>query len=662
METLASLQARGDLYTRQLINERQRIAQLQSKLAEVNQNIVSTRESNKAKAIQLLNINNHATKYKAGSPSTTKSNKTKLSPCRPSREANTRADGLNPTKTAMENQRKMIKSLEGRLNLALTRRNSIQTENNVIKEKINMLRRKICNDNTNRDSIEKELRAIQERMGEIMSRAAVASEQTGKIEEQRNQMLKHHMEGEEAFREEYERLSAYVAEQARLLGESIATVANDVVAASGSGSGSAANVKQSRRSSATASGAIEADGDTQNGVAYLYEIRLLEDKLRQLDADYEATRRHLEITDESIRTNEAHLRRLRDISGLDSIDDIIEAFVRHEDEAFSLFCYIQALNQEIDETMEENSRIEHELEASTRRQRRQESQRAAVVGKYKDALKEAEEERRQMNTIAREGRQTVQKIAANVQGLYFKLRCRQLEAAANNGTGRATPGSSSSSASLEGADKDSSCSSHKNTSRCRPQLPIADRKLTIATGEEISERNILHHMELIEKRTCEIIASYAKRLASSKARAQRRPSVIMVSSGEQYIFGGIPMCCQVSHQKTSILLLHFFLFPSPLQSPKLFQLQARTPFASTEEGDNESDASSSESDEDSSDEDEDGGRPVSVQDIWLEAAALVRPKSASGASQSIGLKAMRSMTPPGAAGAPPNPKTRNTII
>ena len=539
METLASLQARGDLYTRQLINERQRIAQLQSKLAEVNQNIVSTRESNKAKAIQLLNINNHAAKYKAGSP-TAKSNNSKTSTCRPTREAYTRADGLNPTKTAMENQRKMIKSLEGRLNLALTRRNSIQTENNVIKEKINMLRRKICIDNANRDGIEKELRAIQERMGEIMSRAAVASEQTDKIEEQRNQMLKHHMEGEEAFREEYERLSAYVAEQARLLGESIATVANDVVAASGSGSGSgsgsAANVKQSRRSSvATASGAIEADGDTQNGVAYLYEIRLLEDKLRQLDADYEATRRHLEITDETIRTNEAHLRRLRDISGLDSIDDIIEAFVRHEDEAFSLFCYIQALNQEIDETMEENSRIEHELEASTRRQRRQESQRAAVVGKYKDALKEAEEERRQMNAIAREGRQTVQKIAANVQGLYLKLRCRQLEAAANNGTGRSTSGSSSSSSSalLEGADKDSSCSSHKNTSRCRPQLPIADRKLTIATGEEISERNILHHMELIEKRTCEIIASYAKRLASSKARAQRRPSVIMVCSDEQ---------------------------------------------------------------------------------------------------------------------------------
>ena len=530
-ETLASLQARGDLYTRQLVNERQRIAQLQSKLAEIHQNITSTRESNKAKAIQLLNLNNHvATKCKASSLSTKANTGT-------SREAYTRADGLNPTKTAMENQRKMIKSLEGRLNLALTRRNSIQTENNVIKDKINMLRRKICNDNANRESIEKELRAIQERMGEIMDRAAVASEQTDKVEEQRDQMLKQHMEGEEAFREEYERLNAYVVEQARLLGESIATVANDVVAASASASasgGSGTNgvnrsgfKKESpRRSSvATSPGAIEPDGDTQNGVAYLYEIRLLEDKLRQLDADYEATQKHLATTDASIQTNEEHLRRLREISGLESIDDIIESFVRHEDEAFSLFCYIQGLNQEIDETLEENARIEHELETNTRRQRRQESQRAAVVEKYKDALKEAEEERRQMNTIAREGRQTVQKIAANVQGLYFKLRCRQLEAAIDGRAG-----------SLVGLGMSNPTTSHNNnTSKRRPKLPVTDRKLTIATGEEISERNILHHMELIEKRTCEIIASYAKQLASSKAKARRRPSVIMVSSDEHLL-------------------------------------------------------------------------------------------------------------------------------
>jgi len=73
-----------------------------------------------------------------------------------------------------------------------------------------------------------------------------------------------------------------------------------------------------------------------------------------------------------------------------------------------------------------------------------------------------------------------------------------------------------------------------------------------------------------------------------------------------------------------------FFFPSFIsQSPKLFQLQARTPLAPAKEGDEEMDPSISESDEDSSDEDEDGGRPVPVQNMRLEAARLIRPKSAS---------------------------------
>lgn len=98
-----------------------------------------------------------------------------------------------------------------------------------------------------------------------------------------------------------------------------------------------------------------------------------------------------------------------------------------------------------------------------------------------------------------------------------------------------------------------------------------------------------------------------------------------------------------------------------LQSPKLFQFQTRNPLAPAKEGDNETDAasSSSGSDEDFSDEDEDGGRPVSVNEIRLEAAAMIRPKSAS-ASHNISPKAMRTMTPPDAATT--NTNTRNTII
>lgn len=471
------------------------MASLQTKLSEANQNIASVRESNKQKAIVVLN--KHANT---------------------ANDAHTRADGLNPTKIALGTQRKAVRSMEGRLNKALVRRNTIETENNAVKDKINMLRSKMCNGNINRACIEKELKMIQERMDDIMRRAAIASDQTDKLVEQRNLLLKENLDEEEMFRAEYDRLSAYVAEQARLLGESIA--ASDVVASTRGGA--------NRHSS-------NGDTDPEDGgsdrlrptPAPVDDIRQLQEKLDRLDADYEASNQHLKATDEKNRHYDENLKLLQQVSGLESIDDIIDAFVKHEDESFSLFSYIQAINQEIDDIVEENTRLEGELEAYTKDQMQQEKKRAAVVSKYKDILKEAEEERRKMNSIAREGRTTVQKIAAKVQGLYLELRCRQLEQLESS--------SSPATSSTSGGDGDPSSSSTANDP-LRSKLhirPYMDRKLTMCTGKEISERNILHHMELIERRTCEIITVYAKRLASSK-KAQRQPNVILVC---------VVMCC-----------------------------------------------------------------------------------------------------------------------
>ena len=52
---MEELQARGDLYTRQLIKEKRRIETLQTQLNDVHSKIATTRESNKQKAISLLN-------------------------------------------------------------------------------------------------------------------------------------------------------------------------------------------------------------------------------------------------------------------------------------------------------------------------------------------------------------------------------------------------------------------------------------------------------------------------------------------------------------------------------------------------------------------------------------------------------------------------------
>ena len=54
-ETLAALQSRGDHYTRQLLQEKQRVAQYHTQLKEIQNEISRVREENKQKAVDLLN-------------------------------------------------------------------------------------------------------------------------------------------------------------------------------------------------------------------------------------------------------------------------------------------------------------------------------------------------------------------------------------------------------------------------------------------------------------------------------------------------------------------------------------------------------------------------------------------------------------------------------
>ena len=109
-ESLSALQERGDRFTRQLLQEKQRVARLEASLKEVTNAIQETRCQNKKQAIKLLN--KHTTTAK---------------------DAYQRVDGINPTRLAEANQKKLLSNLECRLEKALVRQSGIDTENNKMK-------------------------------------------------------------------------------------------------------------------------------------------------------------------------------------------------------------------------------------------------------------------------------------------------------------------------------------------------------------------------------------------------------------------------------------------------------------------------------------------------------------------------------------------------
>ena len=111
--TLASLQQRGDVFTRSMLNSKRRVSQLTDAIREADDLILKNRDRTKKKAIGLLNLHS-------------------LTP----HEAYQRADGLNPTKLADINQKKLVANLESRLNKALIRHSEVVNENNGIKAKV----------------------------------------------------------------------------------------------------------------------------------------------------------------------------------------------------------------------------------------------------------------------------------------------------------------------------------------------------------------------------------------------------------------------------------------------------------------------------------------------------------------------------------------------
>ncbi|KAL9190768.1 hypothetical protein ACHAXT_000474 [Thalassiosira profunda] len=523
--SIDALQARGDLFTRKLIQEKQRTARLEIELNDVNAKITALRESNKDKAMRLLNKH-------TSTPN----------------DAYHRVDGVQPTVLAETNQKGLVKKLESKLGQALLRRNQVENENTAIKGKIDKLRRKVYSDIRNRESLEKEALQVKEDVDEIMKRAAAVATERERLIERRNQILLQDSEKQAAFHEEYDGLCVYIAQQTKALEESIAKAAGSVAAQL-----SVADKSQGSNHAAAADSTED--------------IKALEDRLASLDEEYAATQKSLRENQWRIHHFEEKFQRLQQVSGHASTDAIIDEFVKAEEDAFSIFNYIQAVNQDCDKTIEQAAKVREEINQHRHEQRALEEARSATMAVFQDNLDEVKQEREKLYDTAIEGRRTIETIARRVTALYFKLQCNKLN-----------------------QDGPSS----KNG--LPPQL-MSDRKLTTIGGGQVSERNILNLMELIEKRAIQIVDAYLKQLSASSNRS-RRPSLIL--------------------------------------SPKSFERALTNVFNRRESIQEMSDESDEDSDSSSDGEDDSFGRPMSLQDIRREAkeAASSRPGTAASAPKS----------------------------
>jgi hypothetical protein len=465
--SLGNLQKRGDLFTRQMLQSKLKVSKLKELCKEADSLIVKNRDRTKTKAIGLLNLHT-------------------LTP----NEAYQRADGLNPTKLADINQKKLVNNLEGRLNKALIRQSETENDNNTLKAKIDKVRRKRGVDNFNRIALSKKLEAVNQRMEDILEASRIAAEQREEAVESKNALIGSNIDEAEAFAAEYNRLAQYIDVQNRMLEESISKAAKAVK--------------------------FEDDGDKtgidMRGGISVEEEKMMINEVQEIDASMAEGQRTIRKIENAIANYQASFSDLRRVSCLEKTDDIVDIFMKNEEETFSLFNFIQTLNQDTDFTLEMHARLEEEIMEYANEQKLQESSRQATVSNYKKQVFEAKEERRKMAILALDEQKTVEKIAKKVQTLFYKIQCDQL---------------------LEGGVKGGN----------KGAAVSSESRMAVLSGQGVSESNILHFMGLIEERAVQVIGEYVRKLAMSKEG--RRPSLgtngsSIVSGAPASVTGGVP--------------------------------------------------------------------------------------------------------------------------
>ncbi|CAM9110440.1 unnamed protein product, partial [Discosporangium mesarthrocarpum] len=450
-ESIAHLQLKGDIYTRQMIIEQRRLDELDGALLQARAGIEEYRLRTKAGAVDVLNLH-------------------RFTP----NPAHQRADGLDPTKQADRNQRKLVDNLETRLNKLMIRQSEIENGSCKIKEDINHMRKERTTTNQVHSQYEAEIHEVRAQISSLMAHASSLNEQREELLKAAEDIITQNKEDNGRFQKRCDELTEFIEEQNGKFEESI-----------GRATAQARNLGESLSSvSKAGSLTIEEEQAIREQVKIMEEVEAKEQKAAQ-------------TLEEKLQWYHKAFEELKAVSGIDDLDILVTVFMRQEEEHFSLFNFIQTVNQEIDQTLEKTEELQMEIKTYEKEQGVEEQQRVAIIRDLQErgeAQKAADEEWAQKVELAQE---VAARLAKKAQSIFFKIQCDQyLQTAAKDATGERAAGLQSMASTL--------------------------------TGQGITASNILDYMSLIEQRSVQVIANYTRKLLahdpeSSLMSGPRRP-------------------------------------------------------------------------------------------------------------------------------------------
>lgn len=459
---LESLQEKGDYYTKYTVAEKKRLIDLQDAIIHITAETEKYRKMAKRVAIEVMNL--HV-----------------LTP----NPAYSRADGVTVGKDAQGVTMKVLIVLEAKLNKLLQRKSEVLNHNKQLKSDVNHFRRLRCQTDLQHSKYESVLSETKSYIERMLVESTAVVEERERLVEKRDALERINIEEQNIFQEEYEKMGVYIKGQNAALEHALLQERKQ-------------ELLEKKKGIMHALG----DDELRSGQFTLAEEIEMAKQVGTLTNFVLSEENSLSGIQTKINNYEMMFEQLKKLTSTSSLEEVISSYVSQEEEMFSLYNFIQAVNTEIDTVLESSSHIEQAISTYNEEQQMQDDQRRDVIFDLQEKLTEVHEHIKQSETDNKMYQESVAQVSKKVSSLFFKLQCDQMDSKAGTSV---PPGSGGGGKGTTGSGKASVSSGSGGGGGGRPEGKIA-----ILTAQGVSESNVLDYMGCIEQRAVDIISEYLR--------------------------------------------------------------------------------------------------------------------------------------------------------
>ena len=462
-EVLGSLQGKGDHYTKLSVVERKRLQDLEDAISHIMSETSKYRNWAKKAAIEVMNL--HV-----------------LTP----NPAYQRADGVSVAKDAQQVTTKALTVLEATVNKLLQRQSLILIQNRALKQEIDHYRQLRIQTDTSHSAFEEGLRVQKLMIEERLAESAAIVDQRERLVVEKDALEVINREEQRKFEEEFNEMGAFIANQNEALEMSLLQERKDD--------------QKKRGMNAKPDPNEETDLATKPAMSVEEEVALAS-QLGSLTQYAQTEANFLSGIEAKINSYELMFDQLKRMSGTESLDEVVTGYVATEEEMFSLYNYMQALNTDIEAVAEASALVDHEMAMHKMEQKEQDSIKRKILDDLQTRLQTSSEVSQAAEEENKMLHEHVLQVAKMVNTFFFKIQCDQMDSKAKE------------------AQSSESRRGPRGATMSRP-----DSKVALLQTAGVTDSNLLEYLGCIEQRSVDIISEYLRRQADGKSGALLSPT------------------------------------------------------------------------------------------------------------------------------------------